>query len=94
MIFVVIVSNGAHEVVRAKKDTVLSFSKPIRGKDGRALNEIFIPKGTELYIGILGCNTDKDLWGDDALEWKPERWMSPLPNAVTNASIPGVYSNV
>lgn len=32
-------------------------------------------------------------WGEDALEWKPERWLKPLPRAVEDAWIPGIYSN-
>ncbi|EED77220.1 predicted protein [Postia placenta Mad-698-R] len=58
------------------------------------IKEIPIPKGTELIIGTFGCNVSKSLWGEDSLEWKPERWLSPLPRAVTEASIPGVYSNL
>lgn len=58
------------------------------------MKEVAIPKGTELLIGTFGCNVNKALWGEDSLEWKPERWLSPLPRAVTEASIPGVYSNL
>ena len=36
----------------------------------------------------------KELWGEDADEWKPERWLSPLPDAALNASIPGVFPNL
>lgn len=56
------------------------------------IQEIPIPKGTTIIIGILGCNINKALWGEDAHEWKPERWLSPLPPAVDEARIPGVYS--
>ena len=34
------------------------------------------------------------MWGEDALEWKPERWLAPLPSTVADAKIPGVYSNL
>ena len=43
-------------------------------------------------MGVLGANTNKELWGEDALEWKPERWLEPLPDAVIEAPIPGVYN--
>ncbi|KAH9928315.1 cytochrome P450 monooxygenase [Fomitopsis serialis] len=76
------------------KDVVLPLSEPIQGLDGKTIHEISIPKGTPIIIGVLGCNTDKALWGEDALVWKPERWLSPLPSAVTDAPIPGVYSNM
>ena len=62
--------------------------------DGSKLSEIPIPKGTELLMGFLGCNVNKNLWDDDALEWKPDRWLKGVPEAVTEARIPGVYSNM
>lgn len=30
----------------------------------------------------------------DADEWKPERWFSPLPDALVDARIPGIYSHM
>lgn len=58
------------------------------------MREIPVPKDTTIYIGIRASNLDKRIWGEDALEFKPERWMSPLPSSVTEARIPGVYSNL
>ncbi|KAI0073418.1 hypothetical protein K474DRAFT_1710699 [Panus rudis PR-1116 ss-1] len=31
---------------------------------------------------------------EDAKEWKPERWLSPLPQSVVDEHIPGIYSNL
>lgn len=73
---------------------VLPLANPIRGLNGKWISEIFVPKGTRIIVGIRACNRNKDLWGEDALEWKPERWLSPLPGSVTEARIPGVYSNM
>jgi cytochrome P450 len=28
------------------------------------------------------------------LEYKPERWLSPLPDSVADAALPGVYSQM
>ncbi|EPS94486.1 hypothetical protein FOMPIDRAFT_40741 [Fomitopsis schrenkii] len=76
------------------KDVILPLSEPIHGRDGTLIRELPIPKGTEIIIGVLGHNTNKALWGDDASEWKPERWLAPLPSALGEAPIPGVYSNL
>ncbi|KAH8099585.1 cytochrome P450 [Cristinia sonorae] len=76
------------------KDTTLPLSKPIRGVDGTLLHEIIVPKGTTILLGIRGCNLNRDIWGPDAREWRPERWLSPLPESLKNAKIPGVYSNI
>jgi hypothetical protein len=30
----------------------------------------------------------------DAHEWKPERWLSPLPETITDSKVPGVYAHL
>ena len=61
--------------------------------DGKLLNELYVPQGTEIFIGTYASNVNKDIWGPDALEWKPERW-NKLPLAVAEARLPGVYSHL
>lgn len=73
---------------------VLPLSEPIRCLDGTWVSELAVPKGTLVDIGIYSCNRSKAIWGDDALEWKPERWLQRLPDSVMDAKIPGVYSNL
>ncbi|OBZ67576.1 hypothetical protein A0H81_12405 [Grifola frondosa] len=77
-----------------RKDIVMPLLEPIRGVDGSIINEIPVPKNTGIVVGVLASNCNKAVWGDDALEWKPERWLSPLPETVSEAHIPGVYSNL
>ncbi|KAI0917649.1 hypothetical protein AcW1_010348 [Taiwanofungus camphoratus] len=77
-----------------RKDMILPLHQPIRGLDGQLISEIPIAKGTPIVIGTLGINNSKALWGNDALDWKPERWLSPLPSSVMDAHIPGTYSNL
>ncbi|KAL1739497.1 cytochrome P450, partial [Schizophyllum fasciatum] len=76
------------------KDVAMPFGKPVIGVDGRAMNDVFVPSGTPVVISIINANRNKELWGPDALEWRPERWLAPLPEAVTEAHMPGVYSNL
>ncbi len=47
-----------------------------------------------VLLDIIGANCNKAVWGDDADEWKPERWLAPLPDTVINAHMPGVYSHL
>ena len=75
---------------RAKRDTVVPLSRPITGMSGKSITELAVPAGTEVFIGIQGCNTSEFFWGEDAQEWKPERWLSPLPESITEAGMPGV----
>ena len=72
----------------------MPLSAPIRGVDGKLIYEIPVPKNTIITVGIRESNRNKAIWGDDASEWKPERWLSPLPGSVAEAHIPGVYSNL
>lgn len=61
---------------------------------GSEVSEIFIPEDTTIYVGMWAINTDPLIWGPDAKEWKPERFLNPLPESVTDAKVPGIYSNL
>ncbi|KAI0056945.1 cytochrome P450 [Artomyces pyxidatus] len=76
----------------ARADTILPFSQPIKTADGMA-SSVFIPRGTTVMVNIPGINRDPGIWGADAAEWKPERWLAPLPKTVAEARVPGVYSH-
>ncbi|KAI0628905.1 cytochrome P450 [Trametes polyzona] len=77
-----------------RTDAILPLSKPVTQVDGSMISEVFVPKDTTVIVGIYSSNRNKSIWGEDALEWKPERWLEGLPESVTNAKIPGVYSNL
>ncbi|PWN46321.1 cytochrome P450 [Ceraceosorus guamensis] len=38
------------------------------------IDGVLIPKGTLIYIPNWVCNTDPEVWGQDALEFRPERF--------------------
>ena len=58
------------------------------------IHELHISRNTTVLLSHFGVNCDRDIWGEDATEWKPERWLSPLPASVLDARIPGIYSNM
>ena len=58
------------------------------------MHEIFVPKDTPVFVSIQASNKNPDIWGPDADEWKPERWLTSLPGSVADAKMPGVYSNL
>ncbi|KAF7966366.1 hypothetical protein HWV62_38909 [Athelia sp. TMB] len=78
----------------ARKDMILPLYKPIVGNDGKVMTELHVPKGTTIEIAIMKANCDPDIWGSDASEWKPERWLKKLPSSVADAHFPGVYANL
>lgn len=73
---------------------ILPLSEPIKGVDGNDIHEILVPSNTNINVSIIGANRNPEIWGADAAEWKPERWLSPLPESVMTAPIPGIYSHL
>ena len=79
---------------RTNQDVVLPLGTPIKGVDGREMDQVPMPKGTTVLVNVSACNTDPEIWGSDCCEWKPERWLDGLPESVTSARIPGVFANM
>ena len=72
----------------------MPLSRPIQCVDWEMTSDLPVPKGATVLIGIRASNLNTDIWGPDAKEWKPERWLNKLPNSLTDAHLPGVYSNL
>ncbi|KAI0062953.1 cytochrome P450 [Artomyces pyxidatus] len=75
----------------ATEDDVIPTSTPVVGTDGIARDSFAIRKGTLVHVPMEGMNLDKELWGDDAWQFIPDRW-DHLPKTV--ASVPGSYSSL
>lgn len=63
---------------RTTKDIVLPLLHPIPSEvsgSKKAIQEIFLKKDTGIIISMFAANRSKTTWGEDAEEWKPERWM-------------------
>jgi cytochrome P450 len=63
---------------RATKATKLPLQYPVRSSSGAETSAIAMPENSVVIISILTANRNRTIWGDDANEWKPERWLSPL----------------
>ena len=63
----------------------LERSKPLQVSD---LLQGFVPHDKKLNDG------HRDTWGEDADEFKPERWLQSLPSSVFEAKTSGVYSSM
>ena len=73
---------------------MLPLSEPIYATDGTRMDDIPLMKGSQVILGFFGCNTNKALWGEDAHEWKPERWDGQLPGDDPKTQIPGASPNL
>jgi len=75
----------------AAKDDVIPLNKPYTDVHGQVHDSVRISKGTTIPVPILAMNRLKELWGEDALEFKPERWEA-IPDTVEH--MPGVWSHM
>ena len=72
----------------ALKDDVVPLSRSYKRADGKGTyNSIVMPKGHELFIPLNVIQLSKDLWGEDAQDFNPDRWDN-LPKSVIDAKLP------
>lgn len=51
--------------------------------DGDVWNGVEFPPGTRIGLSMWGVFRQKSLWGDDANEFRPERWLDATPEMET-----------
>ena len=61
--------------MKAHEDDVVPLSHPILTASGELADSIFVARGTALRIPIAGVNRSEALWGEDANEFDPTRWL-------------------
>ncbi|KAF7356081.1 hypothetical protein MVEN_00938000 [Mycena venus] len=74
------------------KDVLVPLTYPIRSTNtGEEVKELLIEQGTAVYLGLSAANRSTAIWGPDAAEFKPERW---LKRTQTESKLPGTYSGM
>uniref|UniRef100_A0A0W0FNH7 Cytochrome p450 n=2 Tax=Moniliophthora roreri TaxID=221103 RepID=A0A0W0FNH7_MONRR len=76
----------------AVKDDIIPLGEGYIGKDGKTKDHVRIKKGQTILINIQAINRSKKIWGEDAHEFKPDRW-DDLPPTVAASNVPGVWSH-
>ncbi|KAG1864429.1 hypothetical protein F4604DRAFT_1549141, partial [Suillus subluteus] len=56
--------------------TIGPLSKPVRTESGEMTDSISIVKGTLITISGVVINRSSAIWGPDAKEFKPDRWLT------------------
>jgi len=62
--------------LQAAKDDVIPLSEPVRTESGEMTDNITVAKGTLITIPVAAINRSSAIWGPDAKEFKPDRWLS------------------
>ncbi|TFK44652.1 cytochrome-450 hydroxylase [Crucibulum laeve] len=77
----------------ATQDDEIPTMYPVHGPDGKvdeSRRSVTVPKGSFVHVAVEGFSLDKEIWGDDAWKFNPDRWDS-LPEAAQE--LPGLFSN-
>jgi len=78
----------------ASRDDVLPLAFPITTKSGEKITSIPITKGAQIDISAAAYNRLPDVWGEDASEWNPERFLDPHREIREASSNIGVFGNL
>ncbi|KZW01006.1 cytochrome P450 [Exidia glandulosa HHB12029] len=75
----------------ALTNDVLPLSTPIKTNDGRTINSLTVGKGQHVLLNLIAFNRDPNIWGPDADEFNPARWLEESSMAVPYVKSPGIY---
>ncbi|KXN90645.1 Cytochrome P450 4F1 [Leucoagaricus sp. SymC.cos] len=83
-----------HSSIRvATQDDEVPTMYPVYGRNGAIIEgkrSVTVPKGSFIHVAVEGFNLDKEMWGEDAWEFNPDRW-DVLPEEAQE--LPGLFSN-
>lgn len=69
----------------------VSLTMRVAAKDTVIAQQV-IPKGTTVILAPWAINTSKELWGEDAGEFRPERWMNEDGRSNQNGNAKSNYA--
>ncbi|KAF8523828.1 cytochrome P450 [Gautieria morchelliformis] len=84
-----------HGTFQAGTDNVIPFSKPVTTITGERIHTLTVRKGQRVLLSFDGVNTSRDVWGLDAAEFRPERWLEGRLDEVSpDNKCAGPYANL
>ncbi|KAL0567123.1 hypothetical protein V5O48_014868 [Marasmius crinis-equi] len=78
----------------ALTDDCLPLGEPIKTVRGVEINELHVAKGTRIFISTAAYNRNEALFGDDAHEFRPERWLEKTGTGLGKGGANVIYSNL
>ncbi|KAL1405728.1 hypothetical protein Q8F55_007398 [Vanrija albida] len=82
-----------HVVRTCVRGAVVPLGVPIGGRDGRVVDSVRVPRGTEFVIPISEINKSTAVWGPDAAQFNPDRYARDA-RAADAPSVPGIWGNL
>ncbi|KAG1829189.1 cytochrome P450 [Suillus variegatus] len=83
---------------RTTESASVPLQFPVRSASGEEIDVIHVAKNQRLVISILAANHNQAVWGEDASEWKPDRWLKSSqgvsPGDKDGVKYPGIYSSM
>ncbi|KAI3602655.1 dna-(apurinic or apyrimidinic site) lyase 2 [Moniliophthora roreri] len=81
-----------HVFREANEDDILPLSTPLTTSTGKVMTELPLPKGTRIMVELNLRIRNKEIFGKDAHDFNPERWLEP--GCVKKSVSIGVYANL
>ncbi|KZT61466.1 cytochrome P450 [Calocera cornea HHB12733] len=73
------------------KDDQIPLQHPVVDRNGVLHETVHVQAGDQVRVPILEMNMSKEMWGEDAAEFHPERWTEESQAA---RNIPGVWAHI
>jgi cytochrome P450 len=64
------------QIREAQKDDIIPLAEPIQDRNGKTVSSIRIRRGQVIYVPIEQLQVATCVWGPDAREFNPERWLN------------------
>ncbi|PVF99720.1 cytochrome P450 [Serendipita vermifera] len=76
-------STSGQSIRHSFEDDVVPLAAPVNGH-----RNLVIPEGTEIVFNHMTMNCRPEVWGEDSMKFRPERWINPGP-AIKDDTMPG-----
>ncbi|KAF8516702.1 cytochrome P450, partial [Hysterangium stoloniferum] len=82
-----------HSSIRvATQDDIIPLSERLILRNGEAVDEVKIRKGSFIHIPLEGFNVCTDIWGPEAVNFDPDRWSNLPAKAKTHPGLAGILT--